>query len=35
MFLPQAPSHRAFRVWVRHLVYYRSFYLAEWAGNLG
>ncbi|MEE9276159.1 MAG: ABC transporter permease [bacterium] len=32
---PQAPSHRALRVWTRHLVQYRSFYLAEWAGNLG
>lgn len=30
-----APTSRALRVWVRHLVYYRSFYLAEWAGNLG
>jgi lipooligosaccharide transport system permease protein len=29
------PTHRALRVWVRHLVQYRSFYLAEWAGNLG
>ncbi|MDA0999302.1 MAG: ABC transporter permease [bacterium] len=30
-----APSHRAYRVWIRHLVYYRSYFLAEWAGNLG
>ncbi|MDP6364997.1 MAG: ABC transporter permease [Nitrospinota bacterium] len=29
------PSRRALRVWLRHLVQYRSFYVAEWAGNFG
>ncbi len=30
-----APSHRSLRVWVRHIIQYRSFFLAEWAGNFG
>ncbi len=29
------PSRRAVRVWLRHLIQYRSFYVAEWAGNFG
>jgi lipooligosaccharide transport system permease protein len=29
------PTHRARRVWLRHLVQYRSFFIAEWAGNFG
>lgn len=29
------PSRRAGRVWLRHLIQYRSFYVAEWAGNFG
>ena len=29
------PSQRALRVWLRHLIQYRSFFLAEWAGNFG
>ncbi|MBI3128271.1 MAG: ABC transporter permease [Candidatus Tectomicrobia bacterium] len=33
-FLQHAPSHRAVRVWIRHLVMYRSWFIAEWAGSL-
>ncbi|MBI3025464.1 MAG: ABC transporter permease [Candidatus Tectomicrobia bacterium] len=33
-FLQHAPSHRAVRVWVRHLVMYRTWFVAEWAGSL-
>ena len=29
------PSSRAGRVWVRHVMQYRTFFLAEWAGNFG
>ena len=29
------PSSRARRVWVRHVMQYRTFFLAEWAGNFG
>ena len=29
------PNSRALRVWTRHLVQYRRFFLAEWSGNLG
>ncbi|MEK6709216.1 MAG: ABC transporter permease [Nitrospinota bacterium] len=33
-FLLHAPSHRAVRVWIRHLVMYRTWFVAEWAGSL-
>lgn len=33
--LDNLPSRRAVRVWLRHLIQYRSFYVAEWAGNFG
>lgn len=35
MISDMVPSNRAGRVWLRHLIQYRSFFLAEWAGNFG